>query len=101
MLLVLPKPLGYRHLRVESGNKYRWLWTLLKIAVIFGMLSITDYIHLDRTVRWILVFVVGSLAFQWFIQPGLERWLKEIIKEAMHEKQHEDEKFALSMDDGD
>ena len=66
---------------------------LVQLGLIFGLLSLSNALYPHEKFTWLILMTIG-LAFDWFILPGLERWIKKLVKQAIQEKRLEDDEYA-------
>jgi hypothetical protein len=87
---------------MAGENRHRRLiWELIKVAIIFGLFWLSGRFYSpEKSIWWVFPsekftlfdFLAFLLIFKWFLQPDLERWIKDLIKQAMEEEQIEGEK---------
>lgn len=87
---------------MEGKKRYRWLWRLAQIAIIYGLLWLHSVLHPHEKFSWVILVIV-ALVLEWFVAPALGEWIKNLVKQAMREKQLEDDEDAQeqALDDSD
>lgn len=78
-----------------NSKKSHLMWMCAKAGAVFGLLWLARELYPSETWNW-LVLVTLILVFEWFVQPSIERWLKATVKQAIREKQWEDDEYAQS-----